>query len=247
MVHATALIDPAAEVPDDAEIGPFTVVHGNVRLGAGCRIGSHCSIGEPTPLAEGRPLEVGDGALIRSHSIFYEGSTFGPGLQTGHRVTVREATRAGRDLQLGTLCDIQGDLRFGDHVRLHSNVHCGKLSDVGSYVWIFPYVVLTNDPHPPSDGFHVGVTIEDFAVVATMSTVLPGVRVGSRSLVGAQSLVRKDVASGTVVVGVPAKEVGEASRVALSDGSGPAYPWTRHFHRGYPEDIVAGWKAEHGC
>ena len=32
----------------------------------------------------------------------------------------------------------------------------------------------------------------------------------------------------------------------LRDGSGPAYPWMRHFHRGYPEAVVERWKAEFG-
>ena len=38
-------------------------------------------------------------------------------------------------------------------------------------LWIFPYVVLTNDPHPPSDMMH-GVTVNDFVAIATLSVVL---------------------------------------------------------------------------
>lgn len=246
-IGAMTSISPQARIGRNARIGDFTIVHGNVEIGDDVTIGSHCEIGHPAPLAEGRPLVIGDGALIRSHSVFYEGSTFGAGLRTGHRVTVREKLTAGLDLQIGTLCDFQGHAVIGDHVRTHSNVHIGHLTTIGSYVWIFPYTVFTNDPHPPSDGYHVGVTVEDFAVVATMVCVMPGVRIGTRSLVGAHSLVTKDVAPDTVVGGVPAKRLCATSDVKLRDDSGlPAYPWMRHFHRGYPADVVAAWKREYG-
>lgn len=66
---------------------------------------------------------------------------------------------AGKNLQIGTLSDLQGHCEIGDYVRLHSNVHIKSVP--GNFVWIFPYVVLTNDPYPPSDSL-VGVTVQDF-------------------------------------------------------------------------------------
>src|SRR5581483_1539376 len=113
-------------------------------------------------------------------------------LTTGHRVTVREGAQAGKNLQIGTLCDIQGHCTIGDYVRFHSNVHIGQRAKIGNFVWIFPYVVLTNDPHPPSDVL-IGVEVEDFASIATMSVILPGVKVGTHSLVAAHSSVSRDV------------------------------------------------------
>ena len=47
-------------------------------------------------------------------------------IKTGHRVTVREGVKAGSDLQIGTLTDLQGDCTIGNYVRMHSNVHVGK-------------------------------------------------------------------------------------------------------------------------
>jgi acetyltransferase-like isoleucine patch superfamily enzyme len=246
MIHPTALISPKARLGRDVSVGPFTVIHDNVELGDRCSIGSHCEIGHPAPRAEGRPLVIGDDSLIRSHSVFYEGSTFGTGLTTGHRVTVREGTQAGLNFQIGTLCDIQGTCTVGDYTRFHSNVHIGQHSAIGNYVWIFPYVVLTNDPHPPSSVMR-GVTLEDFVAVATMSIVLPGVTVRRGALVGAHSSVSRDVDADTVVAGAPAKLVCPTEQIKLRDGSGrPAYPWRRHFTRGYPDDVVAQWLAEFG-
>lgn len=246
MIHPTAIISPKCRIGQGVSVGPYTIIHDNVQLGDNCFIGSHCEIGVPSPRAEGRALVIGDGANIRSHSVFYEGSNLGKALTTGHRVTVREGTVAGEGFQIGTLGDIQGDCHIGNHVRFHSNVHIGQHSKIGNYVWIFPYVVLTNDPHPPS---HVmsGVVLEDYVAVATMSVILPGVTVRQGALVGAHSSVNRDVPPDTLVAGVPAKAICRTEEILLKDGQGhPAYPWRRHFHRGYPAEIVEQWIVEFG-
>ena len=240
-ISPQAIVSPRATLGDGVSIGPWTLVHDNVVIGADVSIEGHCEIGHPTPLAGGLPLSIGDGALIRSHSIFYEGSTFGPGLVTGHRVTVRERFEAGRNLQIGTLCDFQGHAKVGDYVRTHSSVHIGQGTEIGDFVWVFPYTVFTNDPHPPSD-VRQGIVVEEFAVVTTMVTVLPGVRIGARSLVGAHSLVTRDVPPDSIAAGVPAKVVGPTGSIKLRDSSGrPAYPWTSHFRRGYPPEATDRW------
>ncbi|ATG41028.1 acyltransferase [Phaeobacter piscinae] len=241
--HPTAIVSPKAKIHPSVEIGPFSIVHDNVEIGAGTNIGSNCELGVATRLGDGSPLRIGEESTIRSHSVFYESSSFGDGLVTGHRVTVRELTQAGRGFQIGTLSDIQGHCTIGDYVRLHSNVHIGQKSVVEDYVWIFPYVVLTNDPHPPSEVL-LGARIKSFAVIATMTTVLPGVTVGEGALVGACSAVTKDVADHRIAVGNPAVDRGDANRVRLKDGTDrAAYPWKSHFHRGYPEAVVAEWMA----
>lgn len=246
-IHPTALIDPGAELAGDVTVGPFSVIHGNVVLEDGVRIGSHCAIGEPARAGDHAPLRIGRAGHVRSHSVLYEGSEFGPDLVTGNRVTIREGLRAGKNLQVGTLSDLQGEATIGDYVRLHSNVHIGQLSQIGNFVWIFPYCVLTNDPHPPSEGSAAGVLVEEFAVIATATTVLPGIRIGTRCLVAAHSLVNRHVDPDKVVGGVPAKVLADAPALQLKDGRGPAYPWMRHFHRGYPAEVVEEWGRAYGA
>lgn len=243
MIHSMGSVSPRAKLGKNVSIGPNTIIHDNVIIGDDTIIEGFCEIGVSTTLSAKKELIIGAKSHIRSHSIFYQGSEFGEDLSTGHRVTVRENTKAGVNLRLGTLCDIQGDCEIGDYVRLHSNVHIGKCSAIHDFVWIFPYVVLTNDPHPPSEVLQ-GVTLEKFSVVATMSVVLPGVTVGTGALVGAHSLVNKNVKPDAVVVGSPLKHVCNTSEIKNKETGEHVYPWRARFKRGYPEKIVKEWEEE---
>ncbi len=239
-IHPTALVDPGADLGEGVVVGAFTEIGPRVALGEGTTVGSHCSLGVDNA---DEALVVGRGSVIRSRSIFYGGSEFGAGLRTGHGVCCRDSLDVGDAVQLGTNCDLQGDAVIGRHTRMHSSCHVGRHSRIGEFVWLFPYIVLTNDPHPPSE-VQDGVTLEDFVVVATLSVLLPGITVGRDSLVGAGSTVTKDVPPGVVVAGAPARERGPVDKVRHQITGGPAYPWRRHFHRGYPEADIEAWMRE---
>lgn len=239
-----SIISDKARIGNNVSIGDFVTIHDNVVIGDGTTIESYCEIGVSNHLSNGDDLIIGKNSHIRSHSIFYEGSKFSDGLTTGHRVTVREKTNAGLEFQIGTLSDIQGHCDIGDYVRTHSNVHIGQHSKIGNYVWIFPYVVLTNDPHPPSNVM-LGVTLEDFSVVATMSVILPGTHIAKGVLVGAHTSISGKTDEDMIYSGNPARCIGPTSRIKLRDGSKkPAYPWRTHFSRGYPEHVVKSWNDE---
>lgn len=232
-IHSSAIVE--TDLPESVEVGPFTVIGENVQIGPNSSIGSHCLLG----LNE-KELIVGRDARIRSHSVIYGGSNYGDGLETGHSVHLREGVIAGRNLRVGTLSDLQGDTKIGDFNRFHSNVHIGKYSTIGSFTWIFPYCVLTNDPHPPSEDGLVGPTVEDFALITTHCTILPGVRVGRASMVGAGSVVVRDVPEGTLVLGNPATVLKDLSNLHGRNGES-LYPWTKRFKVGYPPHITEKW------
>jgi UDP-3-O-[3-hydroxymyristoyl] glucosamine N-acyltransferase len=240
-IHYTACVSPLAQIGDNVEIGPFSIIFDNVIIGDRVKIGAYCELGYKTLLGDGSPLVIGSDSLIRSHSVFYESSKFGNCLTTGHRVTVRENTIAGLDFQIGTSTEIQGDCQIGDFVRFQSNVFVGKKTKVGNFVRVAPYVVLTNDPTPPSEVL-IGCTIEDFVSIAAAAVILPGVIICRHAVVAAQSCVTTDVPAGMVVAGVPARLLCEAKSIKLRDGSErAAYPWTLHFRRGFPDDITKNW------
>lgn len=243
-IHPTAVVEEGVSVGGNVSVGAFTVIHSGVELGDGSHVGSHCVLGYAEPGTPAAGLQLGGGARIRSHTVIYAGSSIGPALETGHHATIREHTTAGENFRVGSFSDVQGHSQFGDFVRLHSNVFVAQNSHVSDFVWLFPHVVLTDDPHPPSDGHHRGATIEEYASVGAMALVLPGITIGRESFVAAGSLVTRDVRPGSVVAGSPARDRGDASSIQLRDGSGPAYPWRRHFRRGYPQEVLRRWDTD---
>jgi len=240
-IHSSAQISTKAQIGEASEIGPFSIIHGNVIIGKNVKIGAFCELGIANLQGPRSPLVIGDNSLIRSHSTFYESSSFESELITGHYVTVRENSHCGKGFQIGTQSEIQGDCKIGNYVKFQSNVFVGKKTIIGNFVRISPYVTLTNDPTPPSNTL-LGCIIGDYAVISAASVILPGVKVGSHSLVAAKACVLKDVPKETVVGGVPAKVLGKTTDIKLRDGSNrPAYPWNKHFTRNYPKEILKEW------
>lgn len=221
-------------------IHPTAIIYPNVVLHDNTFIGPYCIIGEPTAGYYKDPnnyvfqtTEIGEGSVIRSNTIIYEGNKIGKNFQTGHHVTIREGITIGNNCSVGTLSDLQGKAKIGDFVRMHSNVHIGQGTEIDDFAWIYPYVVATNDKYPPLDTME-GCKIGKYAVVATGSILLPGVRIGDNSMVAAGAVVSKDVGEGRVVKGVPAKDICAIEDIKMNGET--IYPWKDHMteNRGYP-------------
>lgn len=238
IIKEGVIIEDNVVIEDNCYIDYGSIIKKSVKIGKNSFIGARCILGEflgeffQNRENNNPELIIAENAIIRSDSIFYGGSKVGKNFQSGHRVTVREYTNIGNDVSIGTLSDIQGYCTIGDYTRLHSNVHIGQKSTIGNFVWIFPYVVLTNDPIPPSNNLK-GVTIQDFAVICTGTIILPGVNIGKDTLIGASSNVTKNVNDNTIVVGNPAKEIGNIERIKNELGENH-YPWRNSFERGMP-------------
>lgn len=241
-------ISASAKVAPNASIGDGTIIYDNVVIGENVVIANDCVIGEPggdyyaNADYENPQTFIGEGSLIRSHSIIYAGVKVGSGFSCGHRVTIRAGAVIGENCRIGTLSDLQGNLNLGDHVWLHSNVHIGQGSHIDSFVFIYPYVVLTNDPLPPSNDL-VGCKIRQFAQIGTGAVLMPGVELGRHCLVGGSAVVTRNVAEYSCVVGNPAKHVKDVRDMKLDNGN-PAYPWPYRFDRGMPWEGVGfdAWK-----
>ncbi len=238
--NRNVFISDKAEIGQNVKIGDNTVILDNVKIGDNSIICNDCVIGEPlnsyysNPNYENPPLIIGENALIRSHTIIYAGSTFGKNFSCGHRVTIRENIEAGNFFSVGTLSDLQGFTTFGNYCRLHSNVHIGQQSIIGDFVFIYPYVVFTNDPHPPSN-ICKGAKIGNYTQIAVHSVILPMVEIGQNCLIGANSTVSKNFGDGFVIAGSPAKilcDIGDVKSKEFQNKS--HYPWMYNFERGMP-------------
>jgi len=238
--NRNVFISPSAIIGENVKIGDDTVIYDNVEIGDNTTICNNCVIGEPTSdyynnlnSYENKRTFIGNNSLIRSHTIIYTGCITGDNFSTGHRVSIRENTVFGKNCRIGTISDIQGNSKFGDYCWLHSNVHIGQASTIGNFVFIYPYVVFTNDPRPPSN-MCIGPSVGDFSQIAVFSVLLPGVKIGTHCLVGAGSIVGKNVDDYQLVLGNPAKAIKDVRDLISKDTGVSHYPWPNNFDRGMP-------------
>ncbi|MBM4135415.1 MAG: N-acetyltransferase [Nitrospira sp.] len=187
------------------------LVYPNILIGEGTLIEPPSIIGKPPRgAAEGGELllTIGRNGHIRPFSTLYAGSTIGDNFQTGQGVSIREDNIIGNNVSIGTNSVLEFGNRIGDNSRIHSNCFM-EMVTIGCYVFVGPNVVFTDDPHPMGCPKYKeckgGAIVEDFARIGANSTILPGVRIGKNSLIGAGSVVTKDVPENAVVAGNPAK------------------------------------------
>ena len=178
-------------------------------LGEGAVVDEGVLLGYPPDRSiADRKLRIGDGARIRAGTIIYGGSSLGADLQTGHNVVIREEVEAGRSLRVWNGTTIDYGVRIGDRVKLHTNVYVAQFTIIEDDAFLAPGVTIANDLHPGREYSRVamrGPKICRGAQLGVNSTILPYVEIGAGALVGAGSVVSRDVPAGSVVYGNPAR------------------------------------------
>lgn len=237
--HNNLLISPDAKIGMNVKIGDNTIVYANVEIGDNTIIANNCVVGEPLnsyyydeDYVQPKTI-LGKNSLIRSHTIIYAGCELGDFLQTGHRATIREYTKSGHNCSFGTNNDIQGYCVIGNYCRFQSFVNVGQESEIGDFVFIYPFVVLTNDPMPPSINIK-GVKIGDYSQITSGSIILPGKNIGKHCLIGANSTVGIDIPDYSFVNGSPAKIVSDIRKLPLFSNNKRHYPWPYSYEKGMP-------------
>lgn len=143
-----------------------------------------------------------------------------------HQNSIVETTKIGKDTriwaythifpgaQLGESCNIndhtliENDVIIGNNVTVKSGVHIWDGARIGNNVFIGPSVVFTNDLNPRSkvypDKFEQTI-IKDFASIGANTTLVAGITIGEYAMIGAGSVVTKDVPPFTLWYGNPAE------------------------------------------
>ena len=148
--------------------------------------------------------------LIRSGTIIYASSVIGDFLETGHYAIIREENKIGHHVLVGVHSYLGPGNVIGNHVRIHTGVFL-ESTTLEDNVVIGPNVTFTNDKHPPCKicvNEYGGGYAKQGAVIGASVTILPGITIGKNAMVGAGSVVTKDVPDNMLMRGNPAQIIG---------------------------------------
>jgi acetyltransferase-like isoleucine patch superfamily enzyme len=235
-----AYISAKAKIGQNVTFGFGAVIYDNVHIGDNCFIGPHSILGEPTMNYYKdsnhirRITSIGANSIIRSHTVIYEDVLIGDHFQCGHNAIIREQSIIGHHTSFGSHSELPGKSRIGNYVRIHSKVMLSENNLIEDFAWIFPFVVLTNVKHPPLGPFE-RTHVKEYALIFANTTILPGITIGRNAVVGAGSLVTKDVQDERLVQGAPAKDMKSIYDVIDASGN-KMFPWQDYLteNRGYP-------------
>lgn len=153
------------------------------------------------------PFRLGPTARVRSNSVIYGATTIGARLQLGHNVVIREQCVIGDDVSVWTGSVVDYGCRIGNNVKIHTNCYIAQFTEIGDGAFLAPGVSIANDLYPgdeESADRMRGPVICAGAQIGAGVTILPYVTVGEGAMIGAGSVVTKDIPAGMVAVGTPA-------------------------------------------
>jgi acetyltransferase-like isoleucine patch superfamily enzyme len=152
-------------------------------------------------------LSIGQEAAIRSGTVIYGGTTIGSGLNTGHNVVIREENTIGDNVSIWSNSHIDYGCHIGNNVKIHANVYVAQFTVIEDDAFLAPGVMIANDPHPLCEActHEKAPQIRKGARIGVNVTILPDVVIGEYALVGAGSVVTKDVPAQAVIYGNPAQ------------------------------------------
>lgn len=142
------------------------------------------------PLSDVKSAEIGENTRIWQYVVIFENAQIG----------------ASCNICAHTL--IESDVIIGNNVTVKSGVYIWDGTRIENNVFIGPNATLTNDPMPRSKKYpekFYGITLKNGCSIGANATILPGITVGENAMVGAGTVVTKDVPANAVVVGNPAK------------------------------------------
>ncbi|HUK27334.1 MAG TPA: DapH/DapD/GlmU-related protein [Candidatus Acidoferrales bacterium] len=220
-VESSARLVGEVHVGEEAYVDSNAVLYGPLKVGRRTYIGPNCVIGFPASSELGQLIQshrteekkltlIGERCIVRCGTTIYSNVTVADDVAFGHNAMVRENVSIGKGTKLGTNVVVDGSTTIGNHASIQTGVYICTFSTVEDCVFLGPCCVFTNDKFVMQKQFKlIGPTVKKGASIGANALLFPGVMIGEGAVVGAQAVVNSEVASRTVVVGVPAKKIGD--------------------------------------
>jgi len=189
-IHATAIVDPKAELHDSVSVGPYAVIGPHVRIGARCSIGAHCMVEGHTTIGEGNRIFQFASIGGPPQDKKYDGEA--TRLEIGNDNTVREFVT----INTGTVQDV-GVTRLGHDNWIMAYVHIAHDCQLGSHLILANAVQLAGHVH-----------LGDWVFLGGLSGVHQFVRVGAHAMTGFQTRLAQDLPPFITAAGNPAQAQG---------------------------------------
>lgn len=153
--------------------------------------------------------------MISNKAIIDKRAKIGRGTSVWHFTQIRENVVIGKNCNIGKSSYIGCGARIGDNVKIQNNVNIYEC-DIGNNVFIGPAVTFTNDRYPRAfdwkNKFPERIVVGEGASIGANTTVVCGVTIGEYAMVGAGSVVTKDVPAYALVYGNPARVKGRVNK-----------------------------------
>ena len=216
-------VEDNTKIGNNVSIGPYTLILSGAQIQDNCTIGSHCILAHPTKMqvqkadfsssspkvadliVEKPMTKISRDSVIRSGSTIYKHVIAGERLRTGHNALIREHSTLGNHCVIGTNVIIDGYIKVGDGSMVQSNSYVAQSVRIGRGVFIAPGCVFMDNKSMVMGRGLQGALIEDYVRIGGATKILPGVTIGKHALIGAGSVISKNVPPKAVAYGVPAK------------------------------------------
>lgn len=143
-------------------------------------------------------------------SAICNSKNIGDGTNVWAFVHILEGAKIGNDCNICDFVYIENEVTVGDRTTIKSGVQLWDGVTIGSDVFVGPNVTFMNDKYPKSKNkeyIKLVTVVEDFVSIGANATILPGITIGKYAVVGAGSVVTKNVPAGKSVIGNPASEI----------------------------------------
>lgn len=147
----------------------------------------------------------------------------GAGTKVWINVQIRENAQIGEGCILSKDVYVDHAVRIGDRCKVQNSVSVYNGVTIGDDVFVGPNVAFTNDRVPRAFNPEWRITetqVENGASIGANATIVCGITIGEYAMVAAGSVVTKDVAPYTLVMGNPARPVGKIDKMGnrVSEG-----------------------------